>query len=84
MMKVSLVNNIGECPACGEDMEHCDDAFDDGKHHDSYTCWACHLGVTYISPDDGRGEYHLYRNHEIVIELEHLDYLWLKSREVES
>lgn len=69
-MRLFLENAIGDCPICGEDMEHCCDDRDDGEYSDSYNCWTCDVSVTYISPDDGRGEYHLYHDGEIRVELE--------------
>lgn len=69
-MKLVIKNNIGDCPICGEDLEHSYDEFDDGKHIDAYFCSECELGVTYISPNDGRGEYHQFNDGEIEMVLD--------------
>lgn len=69
-MKLMLKNNIGTCPICGDDLRHNFDERDGGKHEDVYTCDSCDIGVTYISPDDGRSEYHLFNDGEIEVKFE--------------
>ena len=69
--KIQLHDIGNTCPVCGE--QALDAAFDerhDGKHWDTFACENCGLLVTYISPDDGRGSYHEFRDGEITIELE--------------
>ena len=69
-MKLTLRNNIGTCPICGEDLRHSYDERSGGKHTDLYTCDSCDIGVIYISPDDGRNEYHLFNDCEIEVKFE--------------
>lgn len=68
-MWLKLHSNVGTCPVCGEDLTHNFDERDGGRYYDIYTCYECEIGVTYISPDDGR-EYHDYNNGEIEIQFE--------------
>lgn len=67
--KIWLKDIGATCPICGEDLEHLCDERNEGKYEDSYTCDACGVIVTYISPDDGR-QYHEYRNGEIEVSFE--------------
>ena len=46
-----------ECPVCGDEMDHCDDEYDGGWHHDTYLCRHCRISVSYITPRK-YGEYH--------------------------
>ncbi len=73
MIRCNLkLHDIGNtCPICGE--QALDSAFDehrDGKHEDTFKCDNCGVLVTYISPDDGRGEYHQFHDGEITVEFE--------------
>jgi predicted RNA-binding Zn-ribbon protein involved in translation (DUF1610 family) len=69
--KIELHDIGNTCPVCGEQaLDAAFDERDDGKHFDTFACDNCGVLVTYISPDDGRGEYHEFHNGEITIELE--------------
>lgn len=69
--KINLHDIGNTCPICGEQaLDALMDEHEDGKHLDTFKCEHCGVMVTYISPDDGRGEYHQYYDGEIEIELE--------------
>lgn len=66
-MKLTLLNHIGNCPVCAQAMEHNEDVRQSGQHFAVYSCPSCEIGVTYISPDDDRKEYHEYKDGEIQV-----------------
>lgn len=69
-MKLMLNNRIGACPVCGEDLVHSFDKRHGDRHYGVYGCPSCEIGVTYISPDDGRKEYHEFNDGEIEVSFE--------------
>lgn len=69
--KVKLQDIGNTCPICGEqNMDALHDEYADGKHLDTWKCDDCGVMTTYISPDDGRGEYYLFHDGEITVEFE--------------
>lgn len=77
--KIQLHDIGNTCPVCGE--QALDAAFDereDGEHLDTFKCDHCGMLVTYISPDDGRGEYRLFHDGEITVEFD-LPLPWIPS-----
>ncbi len=67
-----VLHDIGNtCPICGEQaLDAAFDEHEDGEHLDTFKCDHCGVLVTYISTDDGRGEYHQYHDGEITVEFE--------------
>lgn len=66
-MKLILEGSPGTCPVCKEDASHLCDEYANGEHMDSYTCRACGLIVTFITPDTKR-PYHEYNSARLEIE----------------
>lgn len=66
------LDDIGvTCPICGEqELDALCDEHEDGEHLDTWKCDNCGMMITYISPDDGRGEYHQFYDGEIRVEFE--------------
>ena len=69
--KIELHDIGNTCPVCGEqELDAALDERHDGKHWDTFACRNCGVLVTYISPDDGRGSYHEFRNGEITVDFD--------------
>lgn len=57
MAIVRLENNIGTCPICEQAMTPSLEGVKGSEYWDTYSCSSCGIGVTYISPADGKAYY---------------------------